>query len=863
CSECDMGFTKIGDLNRHNRGHKTYTCSVEGCGVVLKAWTHMRSHMKLKHPPEFLCEVCGLIFRNMCRLKTHASIHKEKHEKEKFVCGYPNCPRFYYQKSNLTHHIKSSHLGKKFECTYEDCGRQLSSRAKLKQHMKLHTNHPTPRQKRKSKHKRCDAGTHKRSMAPCQVVLKEQKYVESISKHLQNESSTESEGDAIISDNKLSHSCVVVLEKEKYIDSQLKLFQKESSTETENEVETSGELTNTEKTQPDHFFNETVTLVKSSPYFTSPISATESELKETEGDLISTRSKIETVSIPFGPGNKINESDYTSEQQIEYHRDDSSHSYFSKPLNSNENKNVNVCSNSNVDMNISSTLDENSDVSLLQNQNGNTSLNSDDKMNHSSTSVENYNLSFTMNQIKNISLKSSECVNMSSILVDNSKIYLSSDKNMNVSSKPGENSDLSLISDKNVNSNTNINIPLLLVENSNTILISDKKIENMSMSSTSGENVDALLTCDISLCNLNVPIIRCDCLSVESTLDVPLEHENCSSVVYINSDHGTLLEEIGASSADNRKNELLTGDKLQHSTTDDCSERESVEKEVNKKSDDCSQNKLPEDISKLSSEIPKTKKRRIVTNRKMLASYKKLKTADIIAKNSSLSSNNIPLVIDKEKGRTDLCTPEDDRISIDTIYKGDVYIEDCLRVIDTKDLRLMEERTQILDIMRLPNNEIDETDVDRNNNSILESSSSLMHLLSKRKQKSLDQIVDSLHSVLGNKSGINNSCVDNEEFKVENVAIESSEIEDTKSWHESLFGVSASSEVYVGNNGNLKDLCAVSQEAMLEEKYPLDGELACVKQEVWNTKIRRHVTIKKWLWLMQRVMEDILPSIKR
>ncbi|KAJ9587998.1 hypothetical protein L9F63_028192, partial [Diploptera punctata] len=227
CSECNMGFTKVGDLNRHNRGHKTYTCSVKGCGVVLKAWTHMRTHIKLKHPSEFPCDECGLIFRTKSRLKMHASIHKEPHEREIFACNHPNCPRFYFKKSNLTHHIKSSHKGKKFECTYEDCGRQLCSRLKLKQHMKLHTNHPTLRRKRKSKHKRCDAGTHKRSMAvklsgikipyqdeklllnnetnphrelnliqPCHVVLEKQKCIESISKHLQNESSTESEEDA-------------------------------------------------------------------------------------------------------------------------------------------------------------------------------------------------------------------------------------------------------------------------------------------------------------------------------------------------------------------------------------------------------------------------------------------------------------------------------------------------------------------------------------------------------------------------------------------------------------------------------------------------------------------------------------------
>lgn len=33
--------------------------------------------------------------------------------------------RFYYQKQNLSHHIKSSHEGKMYECTFPECGRKL------------------------------------------------------------------------------------------------------------------------------------------------------------------------------------------------------------------------------------------------------------------------------------------------------------------------------------------------------------------------------------------------------------------------------------------------------------------------------------------------------------------------------------------------------------------------------------------------------------------------------------------------------------------------------------------------------------------------------------------------------------------
>lgn len=163
CPTCGVGFTTQYDLKRHQRGHRTYACD---CGQEFKNWTQLQTHAVLSHPAEFICDICKKSFKRKCRLRTHMSAHQDCSDREVLPCPYDNCPRFYYQKRNLTHHIKSSHEGKKYECTYPDCDWRLCTLQKLKEHMKLHDGmRSRPCKSSKPRKKRRDAGKVKQSMA--------------------------------------------------------------------------------------------------------------------------------------------------------------------------------------------------------------------------------------------------------------------------------------------------------------------------------------------------------------------------------------------------------------------------------------------------------------------------------------------------------------------------------------------------------------------------------------------------------------------------------------------------------------------------------------------------------------------------
>ncbi|PSN39535.1 hypothetical protein C0J52_12381 [Blattella germanica] len=151
---CGKGFNKPKRLEVH----RPYKCTHEGCDKAYGVSQHLNRHIKNKHGPksmykkilrcphpdcslelsnqhnlkrhyyQFVCDTCGRSFKGKSRLKIHVSIHQEPSERDIFSCPYPNCPRFYFQKRNLTHHIKSSHEGKRFDCTYADCNREFCNK---------------------------------------------------------------------------------------------------------------------------------------------------------------------------------------------------------------------------------------------------------------------------------------------------------------------------------------------------------------------------------------------------------------------------------------------------------------------------------------------------------------------------------------------------------------------------------------------------------------------------------------------------------------------------------------------------------------------------------------------------------------
>nr|CAD7199709.1 unnamed protein product [Timema douglasi] len=93
CDRCDIGCASEYELKRHQRGHKTHTCTVTGCNLTFDLWTQLRKHTKLEHPLQFACLKCNKVFKTKHNLKLHIEIHEDPDKREVLTCPHDNCPR--------------------------------------------------------------------------------------------------------------------------------------------------------------------------------------------------------------------------------------------------------------------------------------------------------------------------------------------------------------------------------------------------------------------------------------------------------------------------------------------------------------------------------------------------------------------------------------------------------------------------------------------------------------------------------------------------------------------------------------------------------------------------------------------------
>nr|CAD7399497.1 unnamed protein product [Timema cristinae] len=93
CDRCDIGCASEYELKRHQRGHKTHTCTVTGCNLTFDLWTQLRKHAKLEHPLQFACLKCNKVFKTKHNLKLHIEIHEDPDKREVLTCPYDNCSR--------------------------------------------------------------------------------------------------------------------------------------------------------------------------------------------------------------------------------------------------------------------------------------------------------------------------------------------------------------------------------------------------------------------------------------------------------------------------------------------------------------------------------------------------------------------------------------------------------------------------------------------------------------------------------------------------------------------------------------------------------------------------------------------------
>ncbi|XP_033348982.1 zinc finger protein 431-like [Bombus vosnesenskii] len=182
CDECNKSFKNITKFKRHKAYHeeggKQYPCSMPGCNEVFKKWLLLCAHKKTQHVNDYKCNNCGKIFLSKRHLKIHSQTHMEN--RSVVSCPFEKCPRVYYFKSNLTHHIRTYHLGEKYEC--DICKIKIGSKQRLATHIqKLHMSEKKIKEiKKRLRKKRKDAGVVKKSALSKLVGIKLPAKVEKI-----------------------------------------------------------------------------------------------------------------------------------------------------------------------------------------------------------------------------------------------------------------------------------------------------------------------------------------------------------------------------------------------------------------------------------------------------------------------------------------------------------------------------------------------------------------------------------------------------------------------------------------------------------------------------------------------------------
>ncbi|OAD52599.1 Transcription factor IIIA [Eufriesea mexicana] len=167
CDQCTKSYTSLTKFKKHKTSHeqgdKQYPCNMPGCNEVFIKWMLLCAHIKTQHVNEHKCKNCSKIFLSKRHLKIHSQVHIEN--RSVIPCPYEKCPRVYYFKYNLNHHIRTYHFGEKYEC--DICKIKIGTKQRLVAHIqKLHMSETRIKQTKKlQRKKRKDAGIPKRSTA--------------------------------------------------------------------------------------------------------------------------------------------------------------------------------------------------------------------------------------------------------------------------------------------------------------------------------------------------------------------------------------------------------------------------------------------------------------------------------------------------------------------------------------------------------------------------------------------------------------------------------------------------------------------------------------------------------------------------
>ncbi|XP_026333428.1 zinc finger protein 3 homolog [Hyposmocoma kahamanoa] len=92
CKSCSYVSKTTTQAKQHHRWHKGVTFKCQFCDEISTKWTSYLSHVRIKHPSEFICGVCGYSFVSKLGLAMHRTMMHKDLEKTESVEGLETGP---------------------------------------------------------------------------------------------------------------------------------------------------------------------------------------------------------------------------------------------------------------------------------------------------------------------------------------------------------------------------------------------------------------------------------------------------------------------------------------------------------------------------------------------------------------------------------------------------------------------------------------------------------------------------------------------------------------------------------------------------------------------------------------------------
>ncbi|CAH2982290.1 unnamed protein product [Chilo suppressalis] len=143
CKSCSYVSKTTTQAKQHQRWHKGVTYKCQYCDEVSTKWTSYLSHVRIKHPSEFVCDVCGYSYVSKLGLAMHRTMmHKDVPEMK--ADGESNkgpycseCDVHFVSEEGYKRHLVTSvkHItSSNFENGCRACGEAFSTAEELRLH---------------------------------------------------------------------------------------------------------------------------------------------------------------------------------------------------------------------------------------------------------------------------------------------------------------------------------------------------------------------------------------------------------------------------------------------------------------------------------------------------------------------------------------------------------------------------------------------------------------------------------------------------------------------------------------------------------------------------------------------------------